>query len=53
VATEDLVFLLDGLGIEHGIDLKKVADVSTRFCAEHELVYNSRAGRAIRSGAGD
>lgn len=49
VATEDLLFLLEGLGIEHGIDLKTVADVSTRFCAEHHLVYNSRAGRALTS----
>ncbi len=53
VATEDLLFLLDGLAIEHGIDLKTVADVSTRFCDEHDLVYNSRAGRALTSGTDD
>lgn len=46
VATEDLVFLLDGLGIDHGVDLSKVAEVARSFCAEHELAYNSRAGRA-------
>lgn len=49
VATEDLLFLLDGLGVEHGIDLSRVADVASRFCAEHDLVYNSRAGRAVTS----
>lgn len=47
IATEDLVWLLDGLGIEHGIDLAAVAGVAQRFCAEHGLTYNSRAGRAL------
>lgn len=47
VATEDLLFLLDGLGIEHGIDPRRVAEVATRFCAEQGLAYNSRAGRAL------
>lgn len=47
VATEDLAFLLDGLGIEHGIDSPAVAVTASRFCVEHDLVYNSRAGRAI------
>jgi len=46
VATEDLLWLLEGLGIEHGVDLKRVAGVAQRFCAEHGLAYNSRAGRA-------
>lgn len=49
VATEDLLFLLDGLGIAHGIDTRGVAEVARRFCAEHDLAYNSRAGRAILS----
>jgi len=47
VATEDLLWLLDGLGIEHGIDARRVAEVAQRFCVEHNLVYNSRAGRAM------
>lgn len=46
VATEDLLWLLEGLGIEHGVDLSGVADVAQSFCAEHGLAYNSRAGRA-------
>ena len=53
LATEDLLFLLDGLGIEHGIDIETVADVASRFCIEHELVYNSRAGRALLSSPDD
>lgn len=47
VATEDLIWLLDGLGIEHGVDARAVADVAQRFCSDHNLVYNSRAGRAL------
>ena len=47
VATEDVLYLLDGIGIEHGIDIRGVADVAQRFCIEHNLTYNSRAGRAL------
>jgi hydroxymethylglutaryl-CoA lyase len=47
VATEDVVWLLDGLGIEHGVDAKRVAEVARQFCDEHNLVYNSKAGRAL------
>jgi hydroxymethylglutaryl-CoA lyase len=34
LATEDLVWMLDGLGIEHGVDLRSVAETS-RWMAEH------------------
>lgn len=47
VATEDLIWLLDGLGIEHGVDLARVAEVASRFCEAETLTYNSRAGRAL------
>ena len=47
VATEDLVYLLDGLGVEHGVDLMAVAEVAQQFCADHNLTYNSDAGRAL------
>lgn len=47
VATEDLLWLLDGLGIDHGIDTMRVARVAQEFCAEQNLPYNSRAGRAM------
>lgn len=47
VATEDLLWLLDGLGIAHGIDAPGVARVADRFCQDHNLAYNSRAGRAL------
>lgn len=47
VATEDVLYLLDGLGIEHGIDAIAVAEVAQAFCADHNLPYNSAAGRAL------
>lgn len=47
VATEDLIWLLDGLDIEHGLDLAAVARVSSEFCDTHGLAYNSKAGRAF------
>lgn len=47
VATEDLLWLLDGLGIDHGVDCREVAGVARRFCDDHGLTYNSRAGRAL------
>lgn len=47
VATEDLVWMLDGLEIEHGIDVEGVAQVARAFCEEQGLTYNSRAGTAL------
>ena len=46
VATEDVLYLLEGLGIEHGIDMVSVARVAQRFRADHNLVYSSAAGTA-------
>lgn len=50
VATEDVLWLLDGLGIGHGVDATAVSRVAQRFCEEQGLTYNSRAGRALVSG---
>ena len=52
VATEDVLYLLDGVGIEHGIEVVRVAEVAQRFCLEHNLDYNSRAGRALLAAEG-
>lgn len=52
VATEDLIWLLDGLRIEHGIDLGRVAQVASAFCAAHNLHYNSKAGQAYLAAEG-
>jgi hydroxymethylglutaryl-CoA lyase len=46
LATEDLLYLLDGLGIAHGISTSGVAEVGSEFCEGHGLGYNSRAGKA-------
>lgn len=51
VATEDVVWLLDGLGIEHGVDLAEVAGVAREFCREHHLDYRSKAGQAVLAAA--
>ena len=47
VATEDLLWLLDGMGISHGIDALEVARVAHSFCEDHSLAYTSKAGRAL------
>jgi hydroxymethylglutaryl-CoA lyase len=47
VATEDLVWLLDGLGIDHGVDGRQVANIAQEFCSDQNLSYNSRAGKAL------
>ncbi|MCI0677443.1 MAG: hydroxymethylglutaryl-CoA lyase [Actinobacteria bacterium] len=47
VATEDLIWLMNGMGIAHGLDGSTVARVAQRFCADHDLTYNSKAGRAL------
>lgn len=47
VATEDVMWLLAGLGIDHVGDIESVADVAARFCTEWRLPYQSRAGRAL------
>jgi hydroxymethylglutaryl-CoA lyase len=47
LATEDLVYMLDGMGIEHGLDMGAIARVAEDFCSRNELGYNSRAGKAL------
>jgi hydroxymethylglutaryl-CoA lyase len=47
VATEDLVYLLNGLGIDSGIDLDRLVDIGQWICAEIGREPASRAGRAI------
>lgn len=47
VATEDVLYLLDALEIDHGIDPIAVAEVAQRFCSEQNLTYNSKAGKAM------
>ena len=47
VATEDVVFLLHGLGIETGLDLDGIVDAGQWISAQLGHRSNSRAGNAI------
>ena len=47
VASEDVVYLLDGLGIETGVDLEKLADAGRYICGHLQREPASRAAHAI------
>lgn len=47
VATEDVVYLLDGLGIEHGVQSDALLKASEYICTELGRESQSRAGRAL------
>ncbi|MEV8437190.1 hydroxymethylglutaryl-CoA lyase [Actinosynnema sp. NPDC051121] len=48
LATEDLVWMLDGLGVEHGVDLGKLADTSAWMAERLGRPSPSRVVRALR-----
>ena len=47
VATEDVVYLLHGLGIETGIDLERLVDAGAYICAELGRAPASKVARAL------
>jgi hydroxymethylglutaryl-CoA lyase len=47
VATEDVVYMLDGLGVETGIDIDKLADAGDFICKVLGKASSSRAGTAL------
>ncbi len=47
VATEDVVYMLDGLGIETGVDLGRVVDTGQWICGVLGREPSSKAARAI------
>ncbi len=47
LATEDLVYMLNGLGCATGVDLEKLADAGAYICAELGTASHSRAARAL------
>lgn len=49
VATEDLVYLLNGLGIEHGVDLEKLIYAGNTISNVINKPTNSRVARALGS----
>ncbi|HVE76607.1 MAG TPA: hydroxymethylglutaryl-CoA lyase [Actinomycetota bacterium] len=48
LATEDLVWMLDGMGVETGVDVRKVAKASSRISSELGIEPPSRVARAIQ-----
>ncbi len=52
VATEDVVYMLHGLGIETGIDLDKVVDTGIWISSVLKREPGSKAGRAIAAKKG-
>jgi hydroxymethylglutaryl-CoA lyase len=47
VATEDVVYMLHGLGIETGVDLERLVEVGAWISAVLNKSSNSKAGKAI------
>ncbi|MEN3156765.1 hydroxymethylglutaryl-CoA lyase [Alkalimonas sp. NCh-2] len=49
VASEDVVYLLNGLGIEHGVDLNALAQAGWAICAELGKPVSSKVGLALQA----
>lgn len=49
LATEDLVYMLDGLGVPTGVDVAAVAQASTRLCAALGKSVPGRVAQALQS----
>lgn len=47
VATEDVVYMLDGLGIEHGVDMQKLIDAGSYICTALNKSTGSNVARAL------
>jgi len=47
VATEDVVYMLDGLGIEHGIDLEQLIDAGDYICQQLDRCNGSKVATAL------
>ena len=48
VATEDLVYMLDGLGIKHGVDLQALINAGNRICAKLDRENGAKVARAFQ-----
>ena len=47
VATEDVVYLLNGLGIQHNVDMDKLLSASIYICEALQKSNRSRVARAL------
>lgn len=50
VATEDVVYMLDGMGIETGVDIDALLDVSDYITGQLRIKTHSKAGKAMGGG---
>lgn len=48
VATEDLVYMLEGLGIKHGVDLQALITAGNRICAKLNRENGAKVARAFQ-----
>ena len=53
VATEDVVYMLDGMNIDSGIDIHKLINASEYILCELGKESNSKCGKAIATKAKD
>uniref|UniRef100_A0A183CBQ2 hydroxymethylglutaryl-CoA lyase n=1 Tax=Globodera pallida TaxID=36090 RepID=A0A183CBQ2_GLOPA len=49
LATEDLAYMLDGMGFRTGVDIDKLVDTSVWICANMGRTNGSRVATAVRS----
>ena len=49
VATEDVVYMLKGLGVSTGIDLDKLIDAGNFICSKIDRENGSKVSRALRN----
>ena len=47
VATEDVVYMLTGMGIEHNVDMQKLLAASTFICSALQKPNRSRVANAL------
>ncbi|MGH2375825.1 MAG: hydroxymethylglutaryl-CoA lyase, partial [bacterium] len=52
VATEDVVYMLHGMGIETGVDLNKLIDAGRYICAQLGRENESRVSRTSAKACG-
>jgi hydroxymethylglutaryl-CoA lyase len=49
VATEDVVYMLHGMGIKTGVDISKLIEAGNYICAALKKQTSSKVGRALQS----
>jgi hydroxymethylglutaryl-CoA lyase len=52
VASEDVLYMLDGMGIETGVDMRKLAAAGAMICSHLERPPASKVARALMAKAG-